>query len=82
MTFLEAAEKVLKSARRPLTTREVVEEALKKGLIQPQGKTPVASMKAVLYAAPPGTPIRRLYDEGPSRARRGSVRWHYEKPTS
>ena len=73
---------MLKSARRPLTTREVVEEALKKGLIQPLGKTPVASMKAALYGAPPGTPVRRVYDEGPGRARRDSVRWRYEKPTS
>jgi hypothetical protein len=82
VTFLEAAEKVLKSARRPLTTLEVVDEAVKKGLIQPQGKTPVASMKAALYGAPPGTPVKRVYDEGPRRARRGSVRWRYEKPTS
>jgi hypothetical protein len=82
VTFLEAAEMVLRAARRPLTTQEIVEAALKKGLIQPRGKTPAASMKAALYGAPPSTPIMRIYDEGHARARRGSVRWRYERPTS
>ena len=51
MTFLAAAEAILKSARRPLITREVTELALKRGLIAPTGKTPEATMSAVLDTA-------------------------------
>jgi hypothetical protein len=78
MTFLAAAEAVLKSARRPLTTREVTELALRHGLIAPIGKTPEATMSATLYTAvrdnPQGT-IKRDYRPGPTRAARDSVRW-------
>jgi len=78
MTFLAAAEAVLKSARRPLTTREVTELALRRGLILPTGKTPNATTSATLYTAvkdnPQGT-IQRDYRPGPSRAVRDSVRW-------
>jgi hypothetical protein len=51
MTFLAAAEAVLKSARCPLTTREVTELALKRGLIASKGETPEATMRATLYTA-------------------------------
>lgn len=78
MTFLAAAETVLKSARRPLTTREVTELALRRGLIAPAGKTPEATMRAVLYTVvrdqPQGT-IRRAHRPGSVRAARASVRW-------
>jgi hypothetical protein len=78
MTFLAAAETVLKSARRPLTTREVTELALRRGLITPTGKTPEATMRAILYNAvrdnPQGT-IQRDYRPGPIRAAPDSVRW-------
>jgi hypothetical protein len=78
MTFLTAAETVLKSARRPLTTREVTELALRHGLIAPTGKTPEATMRAILYAAvrdnPQGT-IQRDYRPGTIRAAPASVRW-------
>jgi len=81
MTFRAAAEAVLKSARHPLTTREVTEMALKRGLIAPKGKTPEQTMSAVLYTAvrdkPEGT-IRRLYRPGPTRAARDSVRWMWQ----
>jgi hypothetical protein len=78
MTFLAAAEAVLKSARRPLTTREVTELALTRGLIAPKGKTPEATMSATLYTtvrdSPEGT-IQRSYTPGATRAVRASVRW-------
>ena len=77
MTFLTAAEAVLKSARRPLTTREITELALN-ALIAPTGKTPEATMSATLNTAvrddPLGT-IQRDYRPGPTRAARDSVRW-------
>jgi hypothetical protein len=78
MTFLAAAEAVLKSARRPLNTREITSLALKRGLIASKGKTPEATMSAALYTAvrdnPEGT-IQRIYRPGPTRAARDSVRW-------
>lgn len=77
MTFLEAAEAVLRSAKGPLTTREVVQRALARGLINPQGKTPEATMSAALYGAHSDVPIRREFEPGRGRARRGSVGWVY-----
>jgi HB1, ASXL, restriction endonuclease HTH domain len=71
MTFLAAAEAVLKSAGRPLTTREVTEMALERGLIASTGKTPEQTMSAALYTAvrdKPGGTIRRLYRPGATRA--------------
>jgi hypothetical protein len=81
MTFLAAAEAVLKSAGRPLTTREVTEMALKRGLIAPTGKTPEQTMSAALYTAvrdKPGGTIQRLYRPGATRAARDSVRWVWQ----
>ena len=85
MTFLGAAEAVLNSVKRPLTTREVTEMALTRGLIAPTGKTPEATMSAVLYTAVRDNPegaIRRLYTPGDTRAARDSVRWVWQmQPT-
>lgn len=78
MTSLAAAEAVLKSARRPLTAREITELALKRGLIAPKGKTPEATMSATLYIAVRDNPdgaTRRNYMPGATRAARDSVRW-------
>jgi HB1, ASXL, restriction endonuclease HTH domain len=80
MTYLEAAIAVLKGARRPMTTREVTEAALRRGLIRTRGKTPAASMSSVLYAyerRDRAALIRREYRPGPTRAARDSVRWRY-----
>ena len=78
---MEAAVAVLRRARRPLTTREVTDEAIRLGLIRPHGKTPVASMSAQLYGAlAKGTPkLVKLEESGPRRARRGSVRWQVKR---
>lgn len=75
MTFLDAAESVLRDARKPLTARQITEIALSKGLIQPSGETPEITMRARLYTAPADRGIRRQFTEGRGRARRGSVRW-------
>ena len=80
MTFLLAAETVLKSANRSLTTREITDVALRRGLIAPRGKTPEATMSAALYAAvkdDPDRPIRREFTPGARRAARDSVRWYW-----
>jgi len=51
VTYLEAAEAVLKESGAPLHYREIAERALKKNLIQPSGQTPEATMGAQLYSA-------------------------------
>lgn len=77
MTFLEAAEVVLRTARKPLTVREITEIALRRGLLETHGKTPDATMSAALYGASPDGPIRREFVPGSRRAVRGSVRWYH-----
>lgn len=49
MKYHEAAIEVLKAAKRPLTVQEVTDRAIERGLIAPSGKTPAATMAAVLY---------------------------------
>jgi hypothetical protein len=76
MTFYEAALQILKSSRRPLTTKEITERALKRGLIVSRGKTPAATMAAVLYRRLGTDPqLVKHEDRGPVRAKRLSVRW-------
>ena len=76
MTYYEAALQVLLGAKRPLTAREITDEALERGLITPKGKTPHATMTAELYVHAPKDPqLVKLEDPGSKRAKRGSVRW-------
>lgn len=79
MSYLKAAIAVLAAVRRPLTTRELTQEVLARGLVRPQSKTPEASMSAALYVhlAEVGTAARvvRVASLGNKRAKRGSVRW-------
>lgn len=75
MTYAEAAVEVLRTARAPLTVKEIVERAQAKGLLTPKGRTPEATMSAVLYRK-----LRRdsafvkIAEPGNARAVRGSVR--------
>jgi hypothetical protein len=78
MTYLEAALAVLRVARRPLTTQEIVVRAVAQGMLQPAGKTPEATMSAQLYRHVRDDPealIERHASPGRVRAQRGSVRW-------
>jgi len=77
--FLEAAVTILRRAKKPLTTREITEIALRRGLITTRGKTPEATMSAALYGAPLESRIRRDFTPGSRRAVRGSVRWFYDR---
>lgn len=82
MTFLSAAEAVLKSTRRPMSTREITEAALGRGLIRSNGKTPDATMGAALYMAIKRSPDGGLRVErrlGPAglRAAPDTVRWSW-----
>jgi hypothetical protein len=77
-SFLDAAVAILETADRPLTANEILAHALERGLIQPTGKTPLASMTARLYvhirdARQPR--VQRVFEPGRARAQRGSVRW-------
>lgn len=76
MTFYEAAIEILRAADRPLTAREITDQALEKGLITSNGRTPEASMCAVLYVRLRNdSGLVKLEDRGALRAKRGSVRW-------
>src|SRR5437867_51301 len=77
-TFLAAALAVLRAKGRTLTDREITDLAIERGLLQTRGKTPHATMAACLYTAARDHPeigLVRIHDPGPTRARRGSVRW-------
>ena len=74
MTYSQAALQILQDAAEPLTTQEIVDEALRRRLVAPKGKTPVATMAAILYVSPPKGVVR-IFKKGRVRARRGSVRW-------
>lgn len=78
VTFLQAAEAVLRRAKKPMTAAEITDVALRRGLLQTSGKTPVATMSSRLYGRPSDSPIRRVFTPGTQRARRESVRWIYE----
>jgi hypothetical protein len=85
MTFLEAAKAILRETGRPMTAREVTDLALKRGLIKSSGKTPDATLLAQLYGQVrdnPDGPIVRVWEQGPNRARRGTVRWAWREPES
>ena len=76
MTYYEAAIEVLRAAKDPLTAKEITKRAIEKGLITPSGKTPVATMKAVLYLRLPNdSNLVKLEDQANGRAKSGSVRW-------
>jgi len=77
-TFLAAALEVLRRRRKPLTTGEIVEDAVRLGILRTDGKTPERTMAARLYvevARNRRTRLRRLAVAGPTRAARNSVRW-------
>jgi hypothetical protein len=82
MTHYEAALQVLKSARRPLTIREITQRAIERGLLTSRSKTPHASMSAALYTRL-GKDPRLVKLETPTKARalRGSVRWTLRETT-
>jgi len=49
--FEEAAARVLRRARGPLTVREITERAISTGLITPSGRTPDKSMYSIIRRA-------------------------------
>jgi hypothetical protein len=77
MTFLQAAEEVLRSEMRPLSAEEITDLALGRGLLQTASKTPAATMSSALYKAPADGPIRHEFRSSRVRRSPGLARWLY-----
>jgi hypothetical protein len=78
MTYLEAAIAILKGSKRRMTAKEIVQEATARGLLQPFGKTPEATLSARLYCYVRDTEdpaIERFAKQGVKGTKRGSVMW-------
>jgi hypothetical protein len=82
VTFLEAAEAILRSSNHPLSAAEIADRAIRQGLIKTRGRTPAETMRSALYMAPPDAPVKRIFEAGRQRAVRGSVRWAYARPST
>ena len=83
MRYYDAARQILRSAGHPLTTREITEQAIAQGLIAPVGKTPIATMKRVLYVRLREDPeLVKIQESGNTRAKRFSVYWTLRSATS
>lgn len=73
MRYVDVALVILESTSRPVTSREITEAALRRGLIKPVGKTPEATISAELYLQARDDPngrLGRLAEPGPTRAQR------------
>lgn len=76
MTYYEAAVQILRTSGIPLTIREITDRAIREGLIAPHGRTPHATMSAMLYKRlDTDSSLVKIDVPGDSRAKRGSVRW-------
>jgi hypothetical protein len=83
MTYYEAALQILRFARHPLTTREITDQALERGLITASSKTPVKSMEATLYTRARNDPkLIKIEDPGNGQAKKGSVHWALRQTTT
>lgn len=75
MTILEAAVHVLRSMRRPLSTREILERIVRGHMVESVGKTPETTLAATLYRhLRTHRRLRQSSQPGLARAQRGSVR--------
>ncbi len=77
VSFLDAAEMVLRRATRPMNSSEILSRAISAGLIATRGSTPDHTMSAALYRDAKKTTSRfaRVAREGRLRGVQGSVRW-------
>jgi hypothetical protein len=77
-SFLDAAVAVLKAARGPLSTKEILARAEQRGLIATSGKTPERTLSSALYVdvlKNADSRFTRLAQHGKRRAIRNSVKW-------
>ena len=80
MTFEAAVIEVLRNAKRPLSAREVADAVVGLGRVPTVGKTPDATVSACLYRLGHNTAVtgvQRIAKEGPTRGKRGTVRWRW-----
>lgn len=83
MTYYEAALQVLRSAGDPMTTREITDQALERGLITPHGKNPYATMAARLHLSSQKDPeLVKLEIPGKEGIKRRSVLWTLRRVTA
>jgi HB1, ASXL, restriction endonuclease HTH domain len=76
MTYYEAALEVLRSAQHPLTTREITEQAIERGLIAPRARNPNNAMATELYVRGRSNPnLIRTGEPGKRWFKTRSVRW-------
>jgi hypothetical protein len=75
MNFLDAAFIVLTKAKEPLNVRSIVDEAVRLGLIEPAGKTPMASMQGLLRRQEESESPRFKRVFGKKAGQKGNVRW-------
>jgi hypothetical protein len=83
VTYLDAARAVLGSAKGPMSTQQILNEAKRRGLVTAAGKTPLKSMSACLYVAAkrPDGAVEAMSERNLQRAVRGSVRWQLRRPS-
>ena len=74
MTFLDAADQVLKKSKTPMTARQITEEAVRLGMIDSQGKTPANTMGAKLRSNEKIGNTRFIRVEEPG-SRKWNVKW-------
>jgi hypothetical protein len=76
VTFWQATEYVLRKAHQPIPAGEILRRAMDAGFITTMGKTPLRTLTATLYLRSKADPrLERVFEPGPTRARRGTVRW-------
>src|SRR4051812_30658143 len=84
-SYLNAAILVLADLDHPMGIREITDEAIRRGLVKPTGKTPEATMSAAIYRYARDHPqgqLVRLPEPGGKRARPRSVRWAFREAKS
>jgi hypothetical protein len=76
-SFMDAARQVIEAEGRPLTTKELYDAIMARGLVTVQGKTPYKTLVAQLYkqANAPNPKLIRIADMVRVRAKQGGVRW-------
>ncbi len=81
-SYIAAARIILADVKEPVTTRWLFDEIMSRHLVTTHGKTPYATLVAQLYkqAQRDDATIIRIADQGPERAKRGTVRWTLRTP--
>src|SRR5579871_4964949 len=77
-TYAEEALDILEASGHPMSPRELIDEAIRRDLLTPTWDRPEGSLESSLTTYIRNNPTARLVrlcEQGPTRARRGSVRF-------